>query len=349
MKKLRNINRKILSMLFAIGFTFLPISDALGDGEKSAVISIFAEENNETKQYGANQKVFKKYFTELINDPYVWKEMQKYYPEKNFSCHEEALAFYKSYFGIIYDCGCGYAVACDVIFKYFEDKPKEFEKTFGYPMYTIRDGVIDYNYEVLLLEFFNFSVLQMQNEYETIERATRKDMYDYELNAYITSKDFLRKEPENMTEKQKEEWNEFKRKRSEKYMELYNRWSNEPEPKINLGIELNASFGYLYVFLSAHHLDNSIMMVYTVKGYEVGDIVAAGGFHLYESEEQQENEDSFHSDLTKVGDHYVYVTEITPDGKIIVSSWGERYIFDPTKATWKNKVLIKIGNDVGSN
>ena len=30
----------------------------------------------------------------------------------------------------------------------------------------------------------------------------------------------------------------------------------------------------------------------------------------------------------------IYVSDITDDGKIIVSSWGEKYLFDDQKSSW---------------
>ena len=46
----------------------------------------------------------------------------------------------------------------------------------------------------------------------------------------------------------------------------------------------------------------------------------------------------------QIDSHYVFVSEITDDGKIIVSSWGEKYVFENSKANWTSKTLIKINN-----
>lgn len=46
--------------------------------------------------------------------------------------------------------------------------------------------------------------------------------------------------------------------------------------------------------------------------------------------------------MNDVGLHYVYVTNVPQDGTIIVSSWGKKYIFDPTSATNISKVFVKV-------
>ena len=40
--------------------------------------------------------------------------------------------------------------------------------------------------------------------------------------------------------------------------------------------------------------------------------------------------------------HYVYVTEILEDGTIIVSSWGDKYIYEPPKSSRVTRIIIKI-------
>ena len=37
----------------------------------------------------------------------------------------------------------------------------------------------------------------------------------------------------------------------------------------------------------------------------------------------------------------MYITGITDDGKIIVSSWGDMYTFDDQEAKWTTRINIK--------
>ena len=40
--------------------------------------------------------------------------------------------------------------------------------------------------------------------------------------------------------------------------------------------------------------------------------------------------------------HYVYISEIKDDGMILVSSWGNMYIFDNSDAIRTEKVVLKV-------
>ena len=182
--------------------------------------------------------------------------------------------------------------------------------------------------------------------YALMEKAIRKDVYEYELDEYTSSEEFLKRKPEKMTKKQEAEWEKFDEERRKKFLELYKRYYDEPTSKANFGIELDGRFGYLTTFLTYHFLNSSIIHSEDITKYSVGDIIAASGFHLYEKEEDAEM-DAMKFLSSKIGDHYMYVTEITSDGKIIVSSWGKKYIFDPTGASWVDKVTVEVSERKG--
>ena len=54
------------------------------------------------------------------------------------------------------------------------------------------------------------------------------------------------------------------------------------------------------------------------------DIVTSNFFDLYKEEENG----NVISRKDDVPSHYLYVSEITEDGRFVVSSWGERFIYD---------------------
>ena len=62
---------------------------------------IFEINNDKSKQYDANQEDFAYHFNELIGDPLILEEVQKYFPRDKFETKEEALFFYKNHLGII--------------------------------------------------------------------------------------------------------------------------------------------------------------------------------------------------------------------------------------------------------
>ena len=83
------------------------------------------------------------------------------------------------------------------MFQEFDGKEKEFEETFGYPMYTIdEEGAIHYNYYVFILEFFNFSVLYPNHSSKKINAI--RSMFDktlayLELERYKNSDEYVNK------------------------------------------------------------------------------------------------------------------------------------------------------------
>lgn len=65
--------------------------------------------------------------------------------------------------------GCGYVALTNTIYEVFKDKPEEFEKTFGFPMYKNRD----LNFDELFIDLYS-SEYDVKNGYGT-------DQYDREI------------------------------------------------------------------------------------------------------------------------------------------------------------------------
>ena len=144
-------------------------------------ISIFDEENISSNQYGASQRVFQTRFYNLISNPDIWEEVQNHFPLKDFNSKDEALQFYKTYFDFIDDNGCGYAVAVDYIFRLFEGKEQDFYKIFGFPMYNVRKNFVDFNYELMMLKFFHYSIIKKYGSLEIIRLSVESKLCKEEL------------------------------------------------------------------------------------------------------------------------------------------------------------------------
>ena len=139
-------------------------------------ISIFDEENLPSSQFGADQGSFDYNFTKLIRDPYILEELYNYFPISSFDSYADALDFYDKYFLTICESGCGYAAATNVIFKEYEGREKEFEETFGFPMYTVDDfGNIDFNYEVMMLKIFNYTWARDNSGEDILKENVKRD------------------------------------------------------------------------------------------------------------------------------------------------------------------------------
>lgn len=304
-------------------------------------ISIFDDENLSSKQYGASQLDFKYRFHSIIKEQFIWEELQKYFPIEDFASYDEAIFFYEKYFNVINQCGCGYVAAANYVFRLYEGCEKEFEETFGYPMYTVNgNGYIDFNYEVFVLKFFNYSVLEMEKAKKIIMNSMAKDLCQFRLTAFMNSDEYNKKMPndfETWTEKEWKEWKEYEALRDEKFHELYDEWVKAENADFDLGIYPDASFGSLHNYLGIHGINNiNISCIDEPNHFEMDSIVASDNFNLYQINEDNEK----YNVRDSVGSHYVYVCT-TANNQVIVSSWGDKYVFENDKADWTSKILIK--------
>ncbi len=276
-------------------------------------ISIFDDENmikfdgNKfvfNPQYGADQMAFRNNFSELINDPLIWEEMQKHFPVESFESEDAAMEFYERYFNNITETGCGYAAGANIIFKEFEGRETEFEETFGFPMYTVdTEGAIDFNYEAMELKFFNNEWVNQMKIGVTIDQMEAGQDFEYTMKYY--------NEIDQVPDELQEEY-----------------WDNRPigtsadlEYELNdflydYGININTKSNALPVAdgatinqSMAEDLKNNDYVVYAGTGYD-----------LYFMDKLY---------CSNGGSHYMMLTgEFAEDGKPFVSSWGMKFSGD---------------------
>lgn len=301
-------------------------------------ISIFNYNNIYSKQYGANQGALSNSFNKMINDPIIFDEMQKYYPISEFKSFEEAMFFYSKYFDIIKDFGCGYAAATNFIFRIFEGREKDFYKLFGYPMYKVENNIIDFNYEYVMLEYFNFLNLKVKRNYRLIQQSMEKDFLEFQLNQYKKQNQI--KNPSSEENWTQDDWNNWYAKGREinkTIDEMQEKINKAENLEINLGIDTNANFGDIYAFLKSHGILISASNINGLGTPSIDDIVASDNFDLYETDE-----DGCIKKVDTIDLHYIYITEIKEDGTILVSSWGNMYIFDYSDAKDTQKIVLKL-------
>ena len=318
--------------------TYLRKDDVTGEYK---IISIFDDENVESRQYGANQRVFRFHPDELIKDPYIWDELQSRFPITMFEDEEEALFVYKNILDIVYSNGCGYATGANFAFRLFEGHENEFYQKMGYPMYTIRDNKIDFNYEVFMLKFFFYSIIDMKEDnkgYELINGWFTRTLNEFRLFKY------LRNNPlpnySNLTDISDEEYAKFKQQEEEqiaKLRELREQMNNSKDIKEWLGVPVDARFGYIYNYLAKFGVIIDSSITSGLGKPHKDNIVASSNFTLHELDE-----DNNICRSIPCGDHYIYITEVKNNGRIIVSSWGKKYILDNKSATWTDCITLKL-------
>ena len=216
------IMKKVFCLLCILCVFFTTSSQA-----STVASSIFSPENSEIRQYGGNQNDFDYKFEELIVDERIWGEIQSVYPVEDFESREEALYFYSRYLQLIADVGCGYVAVANSIFLFFEGREKDFLDTFGFEMYEVReDGRIDYNYELLILKYFNYCVVCGNiKEYskEDIINSFYKDFCSYRIELFQKLPEWNRKRGDDFaswTPDQMEEFKTYEIARDEKSLKL---------------------------------------------------------------------------------------------------------------------------------
>ena len=303
-------------------------------------ISIFDYENINSHQYGASQKVFADHFRQLIKDPIIWDEMQKYYPVKDFDSKDEAMFFYEKYFYLIYDCGCGYAAAANFVFSMFEGREEEFYDTFGYPMYKIENNVLDFNYEIFMLKFFNYSVLERYKLGNKVKKSMERDLYEYKLNHLSKTVKVKKPTREEIAKWTDDDWKAFYakgHKHDGEYEKIKEKLQKSTNEYFNFGIAVDNKFGYLYKYLEKFGIRLKTSIKNGLGKANADDLIASNGFTLTRTDE---NGNVYESN--KYDYHYVYVTEINTDGLVIVSSWGDMYIFNNKGASYTKRVTLKM-------
>lgn len=113
-------------------------------------VNLFDDENQASKQYGGDQMTFREKGKELLEDPYILDQLKTFFPNAT-------MEDYELYLSNICGHGCPYVGLANTVFEEYVGREKEFEETFGYKMYTIdEDGNLDYNYEYMEFDFFNY-------------------------------------------------------------------------------------------------------------------------------------------------------------------------------------------------
>ena len=315
-------------------------------------ISAFNHDNIYSEQFGANQNVFYENFPELIKEVLIWAEMQKYFPVSRFPSYEYAMDFYNFYFKKIAASGCGYATLVDRVFQEYEGKEKEFEKTFGFPMYTINeDNSINFNYEVMILKLFNFAALYPNYNEAAIKRIMEMNervLYNRELTRYMATEEYkIRRktwaEVREMPIEEQLEYIDKIQKRDEKEEQLRQKAENGKYFTLSFGMNSENDYCYFEEFMKSFGVPTTVSLrPVENRDYHPGEIILGYKYDLYKEADGKKY--SMQDDITS---HTVYVVK-NEDGKVTVSTWGSSYYFDDNGATWVYKLEtdIKVKDNV---
>ena len=306
------------------GEIFSNTSDIGNNFMLNIINNVFLHNNNvrisdvfSTSQYGGNQDDFYYKNDELSADPKIQKIIRRYWPNAT----EEDIEFFLYKFALH---GCGYTAAVDSIFDEYADNEEEFKRTFGFEMYKKKsNGEIDYNYEYLIMEYYCYvwgikssSIQDIYGNigYEEAEDGSVSIYYDEETGiAHGTT-------PEIRTRK----FEKFLKFRYGIYCDVEQIYYIYPEKwKEDDTHKRRCSPKQLTPEEITEEIRKSIKQGKKVQ-------ITASGSELYDVCKDFEGKEKRSRDVAKmdVDPHTMYVTEITDEGEIVVSSWGKRYIID---------------------
>lgn len=310
-------------------------NNIIDDVDMVLTSTIFDSDNSDNGDFGANQGALVQNIENFLEDENVLEIVQTYYPDATKEDLE--LLFNK-----INSVGCGYVAAVNVIFlafQYIANGQAAFEKIFGYSMLVNKENpetgeyYMGYRYEYMLLDFFLYYA-KNERGFQTIEDVygdVGTDSTDIALDdnqdvgsgmsgTYLDDvarvlKDFLNDKGTsnvlgNITYYDKIE-----------LVPGTESWENKKEEMKEVGITVN---------------DDDVMYETSPSSEEFLQALNEGkiinirdrGFTLYypyDADGNGELDDIYASDI---GAHAMTLVDVLDDGRFIVSSWGNEYIYD---------------------
>ena len=192
-----------------------------------------------------------------------------------------------------------------------------------------------------MLKFFNFKNIVVDKSYDEVERAILRKFYQALIEKYSKESKYIQVEGREFLNWTEEEWAKERRKVAEKKKrleELEKKRNNTPSEKVNFGIEIIYYSNYLSKFLKQYGITvNKTSPNGGIKNVKPDEILASSDLILYHLNGSDTVETKMDYD-----NHYVYVTEILEDGTIIVSSWGDKYIYEPPKNSRVTRIILKV-------
>ena len=296
--------------------------------------TIFDPRNDENRNFGGNQGALIENLENFLQDENVLEIVQSYYPDAT----TEDLEFL---FTKMNNMGCAYVSAVNALFLIFQSIPNgqsKFEEIFGYSMLAYKqnsdgESYLGFRYEYVFLDFFLYFA---KNEagFEKIE-----DVYG---NVILGSKDQALDDSSQSSggispthlDKAAEVLIKFLEEKDSdnllgnityeygiKITPGTDEWLEKKQEMEQLGITVNDDD---IMYNSHPNVD------YFKEALREGKIIniCDQNFKLYYPEDKDGNgklDDVYQDD---VGPHAMTLVDVLDDGRFVVSSWGNMYIYD---------------------
>lgn len=289
---------------------------------------IFNPELDQYRLFGGNQGSLIENIDQFIADDQINAIISKYYDDFNYE--DKELLFTK-----MNNVGCGYTAAINTILSiYDETTSDDFYRRFGFPLYkTITvDGkqIKRPNYEYLLLDYFLYYA-KNEEKFTSIEEvygeitSSDKDTEDGAISGKILrggmDGTYLSEVADVLDRYLAEKGIKFKH-------ELYGylepgteEWKEKRDELLEI-VDVVPNDQPLY---STNYDINTIKEM-LMEGKKL--IISSSYFNLYYPEDKDGNGKYDDVAYEDVGAHAMSIVGITSDDKLIVSSWGNEYVFD---------------------
>lgn len=230
--------------------------------------------------------------------------------------------------------GCGYVAIVNSIFVAYEGREDEFERVFGFPMYD-KKGQANYNY--LLVDFY----ANTDDRYFIDEPYGATALVNDVILEYVGGRENEFQEKYGCPPLIDE--NKINPVAQQKILDEYQDSSMASKKTSGTTIySLENRFKHYLkekdITCSSESLSNGSVLngeainKYMDDGKSVNILVS--DFNLYNEKGTAVQ--------TDVGGHWMTITDVTEDGRYIVSSWGKRYYLNPSELNDANFFITKI-------
>ena len=226
----------------------------------------------------------------------------------------------------------------------FEGREDEFYKLFGFPMYSVDFQYVDFNYELFMLKLFNYNMAST-NRLDIIRQHVMRQVYEWKINDLKENQALIRPKYAEFKKWTKEQYDEWRAKDDDfdaRIAEVEGKLKSLPVEEENettyFGLPLD--FNIFSEYLAQYGINVKSTLSDGTDNVEADNILASEDYSLF-----HHGNDGYEYDYTDTGSHYLYVVGVTDDGKIIVSSWGDMYIFNDENAAYTKKLQIESTNE----
>ena len=278
-------------------YQFSNLSDFFSQDDIQYITKNFKEILYSNTEYGGDQGLP---IQDYINGDNTYETIIKnYFPDMS---DEEIV----DYLIAMNEEGCGYVATANYIFEAYLDKPEQFEKDFGFPMYyKDSDGKIKTTVNYLFTDIYCYANKNDIVDGDNIENLwnIKGRIFDQDDPGYSYKGSSKRNIGTNQNIRNKI-------LDSDRY--------NNSNIELNIIKEKNS--------LSTFNFDNLIR-----AAIDDGKVIelSAYDYTLYQVDENNNRDNSKVPLEYKSASHAMTITDINQNGDYIVSTWGEKYALDP--------------------